>query len=105
MRRISLLAMCISLCGLFIVAAILAVPFNSGKPGPASVRARGLKAPIVFEHNVGQANPEVQFVARGSGFTLGVKGDETLLVLSAPPVSPKPKGRGTFHAPHPATHG
>src|SRR5688572_21269307 len=37
--------------------------------------------PLVFEQNVGQAGGEVQFFARGQGYTLGLTGSETHLAL------------------------
>ncbi|MEA2563643.1 MAG: hypothetical protein QOH06_5147 [Acidobacteriota bacterium] len=52
-----------------------------GLAGP--LRAAGLgELPIVFEPNVGQTDPRVQFLSRGPGSTLFLAGTEAVLKLS-----------------------
>jgi hypothetical protein len=45
------------------------------------VAAQYTKLPLAFEPNVGQANPEAKFLARGSGYELFLTPKESVLVL------------------------
>jgi hypothetical protein len=58
---------------------------NQSAPATKSSRARLVNAyarlPLSFEANRGQAPGEVQFLARGQGFTLFLAGDEAVLAL------------------------
>ncbi|ALA58235.1 PKD domain-containing protein [Nitrospira moscoviensis] len=72
--------------------------FNSSLPGEASVTtglppvtpppslskplvATMLKAPMSFEANQGQTDPRVNFIARGSGYTMFITPTEAVMVL------------------------
>ncbi|HZC23952.1 MAG TPA: SBBP repeat-containing protein, partial [Candidatus Binatia bacterium] len=47
--------------------------------------------PLAFEANQGQTDPQVKYMARGSGYTVFLTGNETVLALhSSAPASPKP---------------
>jgi hypothetical protein len=48
---------------------------------PAQANQAYAKLPLVFEPNVGQAEPQTQFVARGRGYTLALKPAEARLAL------------------------
>ena len=54
---------------------------SSPSEDSAVVAAYG-KLPLVFEVNEGQTDPEVKFLARGSGYTLFLTPDEAVLALS-----------------------
>ena len=60
---------------------------NQSAPATKSSRAQLVNAyarlPLSFEANRGQAPGEVQFLARGQGFTLFLAGDEAVLSLKA----------------------
>src|SRR5687768_9090781 len=54
-------------------------------PAAAAARARALEGygrlPLRFEPNVGQAEPGVDFISRGEGYGLFLKGTEAVLAL------------------------
>lgn len=58
----------------------------AGENGTASIEPRKPgdlygKLPIVFEPNVGQTDPSVRFVSRGSGYTMFLTGTEAVLKI------------------------
>jgi len=73
MRRILLLS--VILTGTLAAAA--------AEPQPAST-------PIVFEPNRGQASADVQWLARGPGFQLGITSDSAIVVLHDRPAATAP---------------
>ncbi len=46
--------------------------------------------PLAFEPNQGQTDPQVQYLARGRGYSLFVTGQEAVLVLKKPASDPRP---------------
>jgi len=52
-------------------------------PNTAVVDGKYGKAPIAFEPNVGQSDPQVKFIARGDGYTLFLTPAETVFLLKA----------------------
>jgi hypothetical protein len=51
------------------------------KQTPAQANPAYAKLPLAFEPNVGQADPQSQFIARGKGYTLALKPTEAKLAL------------------------
>src|SRR5438067_7304395 len=52
------------------------------------------KLPLSFEANLGQMDPSVKFLSRGSGYNLLLRGDEAVLTLrNANDAAQKSKGR------------
>src|SRR5258708_5549104 len=45
-------------------------------------------SPLRFEPNMGQAGPEVRYIARGAGYMLMLAGQEAVMVLPAGSSSP-----------------
>ncbi|HKV11618.1 MAG TPA: SBBP repeat-containing protein [Thermoanaerobaculia bacterium] len=69
-------------CAALLPLASLLVPGPAGavETSPAEVLGR---APLSFEPNVGQSDPEVRFLARGSGYALFLTRDEAVLALAS----------------------
>ena len=66
-------------------------PHRSAALNPGSHRASNYgRLPLSFEANQGQADPRVKFLARGSGYTLFLKGSEAEFSLQS---RPKAKAR------------
>lgn len=69
-----------------------------GEPEAATKRrlqATFLRAPLYFEANRGQTDAQVQYLARGPGYTLFLTATEAVLVLQQPPhPCPLPRSRG-----------
>ncbi len=62
--------------------ATLSAKSAGSSPGLESrLRAASLKAPLTFEVNRGQTDPQVKFLARGPGYTLFLTPQESLLQL------------------------
>ena len=59
---------------------------SSSVDSQSAAQAYG-KLPLSFEANVGQTDPEVQFISRGSGYTLFLTPTEAVLRLSRPPAA------------------
>lgn len=55
----------------------------AGPGSPVDQRANYGKLPLAFEPNVGQTDPQVQFLARGSGYNLFITSHEAVLVLKS----------------------
>ena len=51
-------------------------------PNLRQLRSAFAQLPLAFEENRGQANPQVKFLARGSGYELFLTGDEAVVSLS-----------------------
>ncbi len=47
----------------------------------AGLRVRRAERPLTFEPNVGQADPQVKFLARGNGYRVSLTADEAVLLL------------------------
>ena len=45
------------------------------------VKAKYAALPLAFEKNEGQADPQIQYVARGKGYKLGLKNSEAVMTL------------------------
>lgn len=68
------------LLGTFCLSAALLAPagVHASQASPVQVLA---KAPLAFEPNLGQADPQVRFVSRGPGYNLFLTPEEAVLVL------------------------
>jgi hypothetical protein len=55
----------------------------------ARLRVRRAELPLNFEPNVGQADPQVKFLARGNGYRVSLTADEAVLVLKKTASAPK----------------
>src|SRR6476620_9997881 len=85
-RRPSLIAVCARVAS---VALLFSLPASS-QSSPAAPH------PLAFEANRGQADAQVQFVARGAGYTAFLTSTETVLRLGAhATVHLKPVGANT----------
>src|SRR5438874_1980064 len=62
----------------------------TGSDPAVTARARTALAKLQtgFEANLGQANGEVRYLARGSGYTLGISPTEAVLALALPEPAP-----------------
>ncbi len=62
--------------------------FPNGSSGTRDMQAAADKpfgsVPFYFEQNMGQADPSFDFVARGSGYTLGLSATEAVMALPIP---------------------
>jgi fibronectin type 3 domain-containing protein len=75
------------LVGLTVVAALCghaALPRVKTPGRKEPMRAAYAKLPLAFEANQGQADPQVQFLSQGSGYTLWLTGKEAVLGLRKP---------------------
>ena len=92
-------------CLLFVVAPILtqipiAKPLGKGSAAgdkiPEASRQRLVETygrlPLTFEANQGQTDHSVQFLARGSGYTMFLTANEAVLALRKS--EPRPQGSG-----------
>ncbi|HLI75624.1 MAG TPA: hypothetical protein VKV02_01665, partial [Acidobacteriaceae bacterium] len=75
-----------------------AAPVAAGAPPPPpakALRAAYGQLPLSFEANAGQTDPQVAFLAHGSGYTLFLTPQEAVLALRPPAASdsPPPEGR------------
>ena len=102
----------------------LKLPITHPAAPNAATRARVIatygKLPLRFEANHGQTNSQVKFLARGSGYTLFLTGDEAVLSLQQAgartqkaesrndvrnsQLGPLHSTRVTHHLPVPSTH-
>jgi hypothetical protein len=86
--------------GMLLVAALASTTLLAAMPPPAShapqatltaaeraVAAQYAALPMRFEPNVGQADPQVQYLARGNGYTMFLTLSESVIVLSQRPIS------------------
>ncbi|HEY1328973.1 MAG TPA: SBBP repeat-containing protein [Casimicrobiaceae bacterium] len=72
---------------------LVAAPFGALEAEPAARGPQGLpRAPLAFEANRGQADAQVQFVARGAGYTAFLTATEMVLRRGAAAVHLKPVG-------------
>jgi hypothetical protein len=62
------------------------VSSSSDAAAERTVREAYLQLPLSFEANHGQTDPQVKFLARGSGYTLFLASTEAVLALSHPDV-------------------
>ena len=53
-------------------------------PGPKQAAGALARAPMVFEANLGQTDPSVQFLTHGRGYTAFLTSTDQVLVLSPP---------------------
>jgi hypothetical protein len=53
----------------------------SANASPADMQVAVASTPLAFEPNVGQAGSQVDFVARGSGYVVGLAGGDAILAL------------------------
>jgi hypothetical protein len=65
-----------------VAAAAPAVPVSANRQSNSEVVAEYGKLPLAFEPNLGQANPEAKFLARGSGYELFLTPKESVFVLN-----------------------
>lgn len=70
---------------------LLALPAGAATTPAAGVLGR---APMAFEPNLGQSDPQVRYLARGAGYALFLTRDEAVLALSsgASPATAEPGG-------------
>ena len=90
---------------------VVAAPYPDSadrtNPTPIStsrVQTQYLNLPMRFEANQGQTDPQVNFLSRGSGYTLFLTPTEAVIVLKSPSSSPSPQwgegwGEGRRDAP------
>jgi hypothetical protein len=64
-------------------AATVAVPVRANFKSGSEVVTEYGKLPLAFEPNLGQANPEAKFLARGAGYELFLTPEESVFVLNA----------------------
>ncbi len=57
---------------------------SAAQPNPIRARMIYGHLPLAFERNVGQTDPSVKFMARGSDYALFLTGKEAMLALQAP---------------------
>ncbi|RPH54050.1 hypothetical protein EHM82_07450, partial [bacterium] len=71
-----------------LASLLVPAPASAVETSPAEVLGR---TPLAFEPNLGQSDPEVRFLARGSGYALFLTRDEAVLALASPagPVQPE----------------
>jgi hypothetical protein len=55
--------------------------------GPPQIRVAYNHLPLIFEPNHGQTDPQVKFLARGSGYGLFLTAEEAVLALQHPAVN------------------
>ncbi len=65
------------------------VPVSQPKGGDAQVKAEMLRQPLGFEPNRGQADPAVDFVSHGRGYSLLLKGTESTFVTAGNASNPR----------------
>src|SRR6202051_1117966 len=65
------------------VAGAAAVLVSADRRSSSEVAAEYGKLPLAFEPNLGQVNPEANFLARGSGYELFLTPKESVFVLNA----------------------
>ncbi len=70
----------------FTAPDVLSMP--AAQSGPTQEGLAHTKLPLRFEVNEGQTDPQVKFLARGSGYTLFLTDAEVVLVLSTPAADP-----------------
>jgi hypothetical protein len=63
-------------------AGAAAVPIGANRQSGSEVAAEYGKLPLAFEPNLGQANSEAKFLARGSGYELFLTPKESVFVLN-----------------------
>jgi len=63
-------------------AAAVAVPVRANHRSGSEVATEYGKLPMAFEPNLGQANPEAKFLARGAGYELFLTPNESVFVLN-----------------------
>src|SRR6202051_748375 len=63
-------------------AATVAVPARANIQAGSEVVTEYGKLPLAFEPNLGQANPEAKFLARGAGYELFLTPKESVFVLN-----------------------
>ena len=54
---------------------------TAAPPSQDRVKAKYAALPLAFEKNEGQANPQIQYVARGKGYKLGLKSNQAIMTL------------------------
>jgi len=85
MRSSALLRLSVCLLPLLSLAA----PTQGGAVEPSTTKVLG-RAPLAFEPNLGQSDPQVRYLARGAGYALFLTRDEAVLALmSGNPDTPK----------------
>jgi hypothetical protein len=86
------------ICG---AAAAANSPAWAASPAPAATAARNRvaahygKIPLSFEANQGQTDPQVQFLSRGSGYSLFLSPDEVVLNLERQKPAPSSQASGS----------
>jgi Beta-propeller repeat len=63
-------------------AAVVAVPARANIQAGSEVVTKYGRLPLAFEPNLGQANPEAKFLARGAGYELFLTPKESVFVLN-----------------------
>jgi fibronectin type 3 domain-containing protein len=76
---------------------VAAAPAIAARPQGVTVATVHGRLPIRFEPNVGQADPSVQYLARGDGFSVGLTGRGAVLALAADQPR-RPAGRSRIPA-------
>jgi hypothetical protein len=71
-------------------AAIYLAPHAQQAPATSSPKASRVSLPLFFEPNQGQTDPQVKFLARGSGYGLFLTANEAVLTLQPSAVSHQP---------------
>lgn len=97
-------------CGTALISGLIVLATNQIlKPGPLKPATRAAESetrafatagyghlPLLFEKNLGQTAPAVQYLARGAGYSLFLAGDEAVLSLQAHiPTATAPHSKGS----------
>src|ERR1700692_4963360 len=64
-------------------AVVVAVPARANIQAGSEIVTEYGRLPLAFEPNLGQANPEAKFLARGAGYELFLTPKESVFVLNA----------------------
>jgi hypothetical protein len=90
-------------CAVVLLTLVLTAASHAQLAGPAQSRliANYGKLPLRFEANRGQTDSRVQFVSRGSGYTLFLTSGEAVLALAKPVA----KQNSQHPVPEPAKNG
>jgi Beta-propeller repeat len=71
-----------------LASLLVPAPASAAETSPAEVLGR---TPLAFEPNRGQSDPEVRFLARGSGYALFLTREEAVLALASPAGPARPE--------------
>jgi hypothetical protein len=100
MRQFTVVLVTSAIVGARGVGAASAIVAAASSPAPRLQASYG-KLPLYFEANQGQADATVKFLARGSGYSLALTGNEAVLTLEPPGGKGETAKRGNGQEPRP----